>query len=223
MQKLLVACSSFTVGRKRVPKQSVQEFLPRKLQLKWCKFKASSPYPWVEALAQDREGWNLQLKPWLRQWGYGAGPKLRSPNFLLDRQLLMVGKQLAVLRPARVFPDEPYHQEVQHIQPLEPSARKWLIWCFLTKSSCRLYIRPPSQVGRQKSMWMQGVPKGTPDLLATRLCCGTCFYKFCTWYHSSGTQTARSCYLCMLSERTSMPIRFLSLLCRMCSALNDRR
>ena len=169
LQKLLVACSSFTVGRKRVPKQSVQEFLPRKLQLKWCKFKASSPYPWVEALAQDREGWNLQLKPWLKQWGYGAGPKLRSPNFLLDRQLLMVGKQLAVLRPARVFPDEPYHQEVQHIQPLEPSARKWLIWCFLTKSSCRLYIRPPSQVGRQKSMWMQGVPTGTPDLLATRL------------------------------------------------------
>ena len=115
LQKLLVACSSFTVGRKRVPKQSVQEFLPRKLQLKWCKFKASSPYPWVEALAQDREGWNLQLKPWLRQWGYGAGPKPRSPNFLLDRQLLMVGKQLAVLRPARVFPDEPYHQEVQHV------------------------------------------------------------------------------------------------------------
>ena len=68
LQAILQTCNSHVVGRSRVPKSFVIDFVPRKLQKFWCRVRSNSPYPFIGVLAQDRVAWAaaphcLNLKP----------------------------------------------------------------------------------------------------------------------------------------------------------------
>ena len=132
LRRILDQCSSFRVLSHRMSASCLQDFLPRKLQLAWNILRGNSPFPDFESLAQDRESWSQALPNWLRKWGYGGSEIAKLPNnYLHDRQLLIVGSSLAILRPARVFPEEPYSRELQHVQVLLPNRSCWVKKCCL--------------------------------------------------------------------------------------------
>ena len=81
----------------------------KKLQLAWNHLREDSPVGCIEQLAMDREVWLACLPKWLTRWGYSGSVLDKMPdNYLHDRQLLLIGDSLAILRPARIFPEEPY-------------------------------------------------------------------------------------------------------------------
>ena len=122
----LVCCRQ---GRPRIPRSALVDFIPRQLQIFWQQRRPSRcPYPWIEVLASDRHAWQDQLPLWLRRWGYSDVVAAMPPNYLLDRQLLLVGDKLAVLRPARVFPESPYGSELCHVIQSVPTRRTWVCW-----------------------------------------------------------------------------------------------
>ena len=76
------------------------------------------------------------------------------PWYLHDRQLLLVGERLAVLRPARLFPDSPYLDSVRHIKPGVPSRRTWTCWVVLINKAAGVLLVPPKQIKRDP-LWIQ--------------------------------------------------------------------
>ena len=86
----------------------------------------------IEQLAMDREVWLACLPKWLARWGYSGSVLDKMPdNYLHDRQLLLIGDSLAILRPARIFPEEPYCRSLQRIQRGGPTTKGWMLWCRL--------------------------------------------------------------------------------------------
>ena len=71
-----------------------------------------------------------------------------------DRQLLLVGERLAVLRPARLFPDSPYLNSVQHIKPGVPSRKTWTCWVVLDGKAAGILLVPPKLLKRDP-LWIQ--------------------------------------------------------------------
>ena len=152
----------------RVAASCLQDFLPRKLQLAWNVLRGDSPFPDIESLAQDRESWLQVLPQWLRKWGYGESDIARMPdNYLHDRQLLIVGSSLAILRPARVFPEEPYSRELQHVQVMSPSRSCWTVWCMLMDEGTSVTLIPPKNISRKPCHLQQLC--STQDMLSRRL------------------------------------------------------
>ena len=150
LQTLLGMCSSWRVLSGRTAASDLLFFIPRRLQIFWNQVRDRSPFPDVESLSQDREAWSQVLPLWLSKWGYGGSELDRlPPNYLHDRQLLLVGKTLAILRPARVFPEEPYSRELQHVQRGQPRPTQWTLWCRLSEDGCCLSLMPPKQRDRQ--------------------------------------------------------------------------
>ena len=168
LRNILNKCSSYRVLSGRVSASHLQEFLPRKLQLAWNLLRGESPFADIESLAQDREGWLSVMPAWLRRWGYGGSEIAKLPNnYLHDRQLLIVGTFLAVLRPARVFPDEPYSRELQHIQICAPNRTKWVLWCSLQAEGTTVTLIPPKKLNRQACHLQQLCIR--QDLLSRRI------------------------------------------------------
>ena len=168
LRHLLNKCSSFRVLSGRVAASCLQDFLPRKLQLAWNRLREGSPFPDVESLAQDRDSWSQVLPKWLHRWGYGGSDIAKLPdNYLHDRQLLVVGSSLAILRPARVFPDEPYSRELQHVQVMSPCRTCWTVWCMIMPEGTSVTLLPP-QNARLKTCHLQQLCN-TRDMLSRRL------------------------------------------------------
>ena len=140
----------------------------RKLQLAWGYLRGESYFSNVEALAADREAWLSYMPAWLARWGYsGSVLDAMPPNYLHDRQLLLIGKTQAILRPARVFPEEPYIRELQHIRRGQQGTKAWVVWGrLLTEGAC-VTLLPPRQSGL-KCIHIQVRCQG--DLLLRRLC-----------------------------------------------------
>ena len=104
LHDILARCSTRRVVMGRVPAGIV-----KKLQLAWNHLREDSPVGCIEQLAMDREVWLACLPKWLARWGYSGSVLDKMPdNYLHDRQLLLIGDSLAILRPARIFPEEPY-------------------------------------------------------------------------------------------------------------------
>ena len=168
LRQLLNKCSSFRVLSGRVAASCLQDFLPRKLQLAWNVLRGESPFPDIESLAQDRDSWLQVMPQWLRKWGYGGSDIAKLPdNYLHDRQLLIVGSSLAILRPARVFPDEPYSRELQHVQVMSPSRSGWTIWCMLRDEGASVTLIPPKGISRKPCHLQQLC--NAQDMLSRRL------------------------------------------------------
>ena len=165
VQVLLRSCNSHAVGRPRVPKSFVLDFAPRKLQKFWLRVREDSPDRFIEALAQDRVAWKAALPLWLNHWGFKLASPIDPPD-LSDRQLLLVGKQHAVLRPARLFPDAPYCRPVQHVLLGKPSKTAWFVWALLGEDSVSAIVVPPLSSSRQQIL-CQGFCGS--DLLEQRL------------------------------------------------------
>ena len=152
LQVILQSCNSHVVGRPRVPKSFVIDFVPRKLQKFWLRVRDDSPYPFVEVLAQDRVAWAAALPLWLSHWGFGNSSPTDPPD-LWDRQLLLVGKQHAILRPARLFPEAPYCRSVQHVISGKPSKTAWFVWALLGTDSVPAVVVPPTSSSRQQILF----------------------------------------------------------------------
>ena len=166
---VLRSSSSWRVLTGRTAASDLVFFIPRRLQLFWQQVRGESPFPDVESLAQDRVAWSRLLPVWLQKWGYGASEIDRlPPNYLYDRQLLLVGKNLAVLRPARVFPDTPYSRELEHIQRGTPKTTQWSLWGRLLEEGCCFTIIPPKCVSQQPVHMQVRCPN--PDATSRRLC-----------------------------------------------------
>ena len=165
LQAILQTCNSHVVGRSRVPKSFVIDFVPRKLQKFWCRVRSNSPYPSIENLAQDRVAWATALPLWLSYWGFGKSPPVEPPD-LWDRQLLLVGKQHAIFRPARLFPDAPYRRPIQRVIPGKPSKTAWFVWALLGSDCVSAIVVPPVSSSRQQILF-QGACSS--DLLEQRL------------------------------------------------------
>ena len=168
LRRILDKCSSFRVLSGRTSASCLQDFLPRKLQLAWNILRGSSPFPDVESLAQGRESWSQALPNWLRKWGYGGSEIAKLPNnYLHDRQLLIVGDCLAILRPARVFPDEPCSRELQQVHLLQPNRSSWVVWCMFMKEGTSVTLIPPKSTRRKPCHLQQTL--ASQDLLHRRL------------------------------------------------------
>ena len=162
-------CSSYRVLSGRTAASDLLYFIPRKLQIVWCHLRGSSPFPDVESLSQDREAWMLVLPLWLNRWGYGSSEITSLPaNYLHDRQLLLIGKSLAILRPARVFPETPYSRELQHVQQGNPRTTMWSLWIRMLPAGCCFTLLPATQPNR-KPLHLQ-VLAPSCDMTARRLC-----------------------------------------------------
>ena len=169
LQHLLAKGSSWRVVSGRSAASDLLFFIPRKLQLVWNLLREGSPFATIEGLAQDRECWSATLPRWLRKWGYGSSEIARLPdNYLYDRQLVLVGKSLAVLRPARVFPEEPYSREVQHIRRGVPRLKQWTVWARILDIGVCLTLIPPKEHHAQATHVQ--VLSESGELLHRRVC-----------------------------------------------------
>ena len=180
LQSLLQLCSPWRVFTGRTGAADLLYFMPRKLQLFWTQTRCDSPFPDVESLAQDRDAWLQVLPAWLRKWGYGGTEIERlPPNYLHDRQLLLVGKTLAILRPARVFPETPYSRELQHVQRGRPLSTQWVLWCRLLEEGSCFALIPPKRM-KQQTLHLQ-VLCPPQDLTARRLIFWEALHAFWKW------------------------------------------
>ena len=107
LQCLMRRCSSWRVLTGRMAGSDLLSFILRKLQLVWGHLRGESIFPDVESLAHDRDAWMQALPHWPGKWGgwlqWFSDIGRLPANYLHDRQLLLIGKRLAILRPARVF------------------------------------------------------------------------------------------------------------------------
>ena len=138
-------CSTWRVVSGRTAAGIVKPLISRKLQLAWDHLRGRSPFASIESLAKDREAWLAALPLWLGKWGHQSSDIAKLPNnYLHDRQLLLVGSTLAVLRPARVFPEEPYSRELQHILPGNPNSHQWTVWGRMLQEGVCVTLIPPA-------------------------------------------------------------------------------
>ena len=162
IHEILAKCSTRQAVMGRVPAGVLKPLIFRKLQ------REGSPVGSVESLAKDRENWSSCLPRWLQRWGYIGGVTEEMPeNYLHDRQLLLIGDSLAILRPARVFPEEPYRRELQHIVQGRPTPGGWMLWCRLLDEGACITLIPP-RVSGLHTVHIQAQCDG--DLLARRVC-----------------------------------------------------
>ena len=117
-------------------------------------------------MAQDRIAWQQALVRWQQYWGFSSDPLLHIETSLLDRQLLLVGDAVAVLRPARLFPDEPYATDVQKITVGRPTKSHWFVWVQHCPQAVSVVVVPPRSSARTQLL-LQG--KASDNLLEVRL------------------------------------------------------
>ncbi|CAE7356851.1 unnamed protein product [Symbiodinium sp. CCMP2592] len=169
IHRIVSKCATWRIVTGRTQPGPLTLFTPRKLQLAWNKMRGTSPWPDVESLAQERPIWTQALKDWLRKWGYTGPDRARMPaNYLCDRQLLLVGKALAILRPARLFPEEPYSREVQHVLRGVPRTTQWTLWISMPDQGIEVRVIPPKRSGG-KVLVIQANQDGSQGLLHRRL------------------------------------------------------
>ncbi|OLQ12610.1 hypothetical protein AK812_SmicGene3443 [Symbiodinium microadriaticum] len=81
-----------------------------------------------EWLAKDREAWRAMLPRWIASWGVGAALP-DSTEYMAGRQLVVLEKGIAALRPRRDALDGLYRKGVVHLQPWRADARSTLtVW-----------------------------------------------------------------------------------------------
>ena len=101
--------------------------------------------PAWEIYAQDRRRWHSLQKAWLEYWLPASREPQATPQYLLDRQLVLLRRpkvtEQMYLRPARDVLDEPYPCGVQDVSELR-DRKKAAIWLLLNPATydCRAVV-----------------------------------------------------------------------------------
>ena len=111
----------------RVAAAHVVATIPRKLQFCFAQFSSRHRNPAWHIVAQDRLAWATLEVAWLDHWGVRLHLE-PSPAELAMRQLVVVGEEMAQLRPHRAFPDDPYRTTVLCIGHYAHRHGVWVIW-----------------------------------------------------------------------------------------------
>ncbi|CAE7233959.1 pol [Symbiodinium sp. CCMP2592] len=142
----------------------VSKIIPSKLQLVFAELReACHPALW-ESAALNRPLWQKLLEPWCKHWGTGP-----PSTDLLGRQLLIIDKAEAVLRPFRFFPEEAYTCSVCNIQGTKILPSGPLLWCSISSTGVSVVVVPSSRSAASALVVQEQHPVGSESTLSRAL------------------------------------------------------
>ena len=136
----------------------------RKLQHVYLGIKTRNMVGSWETAAQNRQLWDSLEEHWVRHWnGHVQHPT--HPEYLMNKQLVLLDRVAAFLRPSRQATETPYGTGVVHVKPYVPPQTATVLWASQQKGSISVVVAQHQSQPQRQILVQQRVKPDSPSIL----------------------------------------------------------